>query len=201
MVGVIIVIVGVLVTAGILCWGYYTYKRDVYPPTFYKTVGIRYLDDTIKPWLGMEAAIDAIEEIITAEYPTRVKELMDFWVEVVPYHGLCRSQGVPTGYVSVEGKMRRANGTVRSTRALSVGPVHWVCVVRQLREGDSPDQSNMALGTGNTKSAGLSALFHEHAQHFVSIKVKRAVNSDHTDEQLNELTRKMHLNYANRYKG
>lgn len=168
-------------------------KRE--PQEYYRGVGIRYLEDSVRPWPGLFLAIDACWSFLLNLYPEHAEAVMhDLWIEVVPYSGLCKSSMTPTGFVKhtrtvahEERKLRyvtweRSRGTYRKKEAyLGFFEPHRVIVVRQLRKGDTEEEDRTGIGKGDIRPAGETlAFFHLMAAHIMHEKLYGHWNDSHS---------------------
>jgi len=178
MLGVIIasLTAAALLGAVLLAWWR---ARRILPQVYHRGVGIKYREDTLDPWPGLEQVIDALIDTIMTGRLARHDQIRRFWIEVVPYHREVTSHSVQTGYLRAgrhvpkprseedARSLTKVTGTVDTVRVHPFAKLIYVIRVLQMREHDDPIDMRLGLGEGPIADASVSAIWHEHAQHLV----------------------------------
>lgn len=206
-VGYTIITLSVVCSAIPLFIKWIRWKR--YLPTYYhRGIGVTYQENTVRCWLGIEEAINAVVEIGKT---TQYKDYLDFWIEVIPYHGRIRNKTVQTGFIKdgqnveaprteVEAEsVQKVMGSITTARFLPITKIYYVIQVIQIKDGPSKARIRLGIGNGPIQDAGQSAIFHEICQHMFPSRHGEGVNYDHSKDYLQAMEDRMHNLYQNTY--
>lgn len=140
---------------------------------------------------GLDEAFAAIQEVVHEQYPGVEADVLSAYVQFYGKDDTIISTSVPEGYIQkANGSEARINGTVELQKSGLINTDKtFIVKVRQLHYTD-----------GSLKSAGMTALFHEFAEHVVPYIMTHDWNTEHVVKWI-ILTGDMAARYRTKMKG
>jgi hypothetical protein len=184
LIGYIIICLSVVLTSGMLLWKRYSWNKRL-PQDYHRGVGMRYLPDSVRPWANWKECIDVVIDVLACHqtFGKNLGKLIDFWVEVVPYHKALTNSSVVTGWVQeTNGTFRTANrptneeeakdrkrvvGSVKIERCFPWSKPQHIIQLVQTKDEDNEIDGRLMRGTGMIVSMDRSAFFYEVAKRHI----------------------------------
>jgi hypothetical protein len=204
------IIIGLIIVSLVLTWFLVNRQwKEKEPHEYYRDVGIRYMPGVLRPWHGMNEAIDAIYDILEKNPEYLKARGVPFWIHCYPYSGDLITSRSTTGFIYSDtgmpapkpkteeeaAKVAMVAGTGDKLKKWPWSRSIPVILIKEMRKGDSKIDGRLARGTGPRLGVGWTALHHEHAQHFVSELVYGDENLKHERKDLKQLTEKYRVVY------
>jgi hypothetical protein len=209
------VIPGLIAISLVLAWYLINRQwRETWEPhEYYRDVGIHYAPGVVRPWKGMEPAIDAIYEVLekSPEYAKAYR--VPFYLICYPYAADLITLRNPTGYIdqttgmpaakpkteAEAAKVYRVAGTGTALKKWPWSKPIPAILIKEMRKDDTAVQGRLSTGLGSRLGVGWSALHHEHAHHLVSELVYEDENLKHARGDLEVLMEKYRAVYNVRF--
>ena len=183
LIGISIAIGSAIMTLVVLGWEFQRSRRQrptQWIPTSTRRFGVKWRTDSQK-WAGLEQALFAIEHVLIRRYGAdvvRKKKLLEFWLEIYPKNATIRTSNNPSGRVGG----RTVNGAIDRISLFFGLKLQYVVLVMQHHQTKTRLPNGETWQEGELLDAGASALFHEVAEHYVPLILKRDINARHADE-------------------